>query len=176
MSLSYVYKRTNLLESVKDVLTNQVVATYAYNNNMALTSTTYPNGTASTYTYNNANMLTNVTNKKGSTIAEKFDYTYYLDGNQASKIGLNNQVTNYVYDKMGRLSKETINGADTTYEYDDYGNRKTMATPDDFHQYTYNKNNWLLKETSANKAINYTYDNNGNLYSKYTETYSEILQ
>ena len=170
MSLSYVYKKNNLLESVNDVIKNQIVATYGYNNNKVLTSTSYPNGTSTAYVYNNANMLTSLSNKKGNAVVEKFDYTYYLDGNQATKTALNNQITSYIYDGLGRLKSETLNGAATAYTYDDFSNRQTMSTANSLTNYLYNKNNQLIKEVAGNQTTNYFYDNNGNLYSKLLST------
>lgn len=60
----------------------------------------YPsNGNSAEYTYNLANKLETLTNKNGTTPLSQYNYTYYLDGNQANKTDLLvGKSTSYIYD------------------------------------------------------------------------------
>jgi len=55
----------------------------------------YTNGNATTYDYNLSNKLTSLVNRDGMTEISGYAYTYYLDGNQASKTDNTGKVTEY---------------------------------------------------------------------------------
>lgn len=104
-----------------------------------------------------------------------------MDGNQASKTDFVSKTTGYTYDGLGRLLIETgPSGVITSYTYDDYNNRATMAVTGgtDFIavSYIYDKNNRLITETKTVNGVNevaaYGYDNNGNQISKGSNTYA----
>ncbi|HEX9059397.1 MAG TPA: RHS repeat domain-containing protein [Clostridia bacterium] len=66
-------------------------------------------------------------NKKGSTVLSSYEYTYYLNGKQASKTDTTG-ITTYAYDGLGRLVTVSEPGSVTTaYQYDDYNNRNKMV-------------------------------------------------
>ncbi len=176
-NISYTYDTLNRQKQVKENGTTK--ATYTYDTNGNRQSLTYDNSNSTTYTYNDANRLTNITNKKGTTKQTEYNYTYYLDGNQASKTD-NNGTTTYQYDGLGRLTAVTEpNSITTTYTFDDNSNRKTKTTTEGTAiAYTYDKNNRLLTETKVIEGTTeneiavtlYEYDNNGNQVKKITDT------
>ena len=108
------------------------------------------------YEYNKANLPTLVknTNSAGSTIHSSFGYTYYADGNQASKTDKNGKVTSYTYNKFGRLVDENAPSFKYGYAYDVYGNRVAKTTTHkgydyewERYSYEYDANNRLTKES-----------------------------
>ncbi len=179
------------------------IASYTYDANGNKKSETLGNGVVSTYTYNNANRITKLENKLGNSTISSYEYSYYLDGSDACKVRNENgiiETTEYEYDSLKRLVKESVttgNSTDTyTYEYDDYGNRSKM-TADGSENYVteYNYNDakgkyttLLQKETKTvqidNNDLNtngnfkveetvYTYDANGNQITKKTSEKTE---
>lgn len=102
-----------------------------------------------------------LTNKKGSSIISSYTYTYYLDGNQATKTDHTEKVTTYVYDGLGRLKTEATQGEPTiSYTYDDYNNRATMTVGDVVTSYTYF--NLIYGETAGNKNY-YIFNGHGDV-------------
>ena len=102
-----------------------------------------------------------------------YSYTYYLDGNQASKTD-STGTTSYQYDGLGRLTRESNPSAITKqYSYDSAGNR-TGLTVSGSQAYTtayaYDANNRLTTETKTagqtKEIYSYTYDENGNQLSR----------
>ena len=113
--------------------------------------------------------MLSLVNKKGTNTLSSYNYTYYLDGNLASKTDAEG-TTSYIYDDLGRLIQESVPGsAVRQYTYDNAGNRLSMTISGNQTEntaYTYDANNRLLKETkTAGDTItvnDYTYDANGN--------------
>lgn len=161
MSQNYVYDKLNRLTSVSE--NGTVIATYSYDNKNNRTQTIVPGGETTSYNYNIANMLTSQT--IGDKISEA--YSYYLNGNQKSKVS-NGQTTNYTYDSMNRLISEN----DTQYSFDDFGNRLTMSDGGVTTTYSYDLNNRLTESVEENgdvtTSIKFFYDNNGNQITKAT--------
>ncbi|MGI6668769.1 MAG: RHS repeat-associated core domain-containing protein [Acetivibrionales bacterium] len=153
-----------------------LTATYEYDENGNRKKLTYnANGITTDYTYNLANRLTALTNKQGTTTISSYAYTYFLDGNQASKTDHTGKVTSYAYDGLGRLISESPQGeAATVYTYDDSNNRKTMTKGNVVTTYDYDSNNRLTTETKVDGDVTYItrygYDNNGNQIYKGLET------
>ena len=109
-------------------------------------------------------------------------YTYYLDGNQATKTEQSNgiaKLTAYTYDGLGRLleEQEIRNGVITTigYTYDRQNNRAAMAVTgaeSSTTSYAYDANNRLTEEEKTDSegttTVAYTYDPNGNQLTRGT--------
>ncbi|QIB70560.1 RHS repeat-associated core domain-containing protein [Aminipila butyrica] len=180
--LAYTYDKKDRLIQVYEA--GMLVATYSYDANGNRNSLSYGNGDSSAYTYNLANMVTSLNNKKGSDVLSSYDYTYYLDGNQATKRDNKGRQTSYSYDGLGRLTKEAESGVSDaitkTYTFDRANNRSAMAVSGAeayIVGYTYDLNNRLTEETKqagGKKDItDYQYDANGNTISKKTETVNE---
>ena len=176
--VTYQYDAMSRLTQVSD---GTATAVYAYDTKGNLASVSYNNGMKEEYTYNIAGQVTKVEHKRGSTVVNRYDYTYTPDGNQRSKTMLENGVdkgiVTYEYDGLGQLTQETKTLTGTmvqqyTYEYDKAGNRsKLTASGGESYTttYAYDSNNRLLSETkqtgSGQTVQNYTYDANGNTKS-----------
>ena len=185
-SHSYTYDKLNRLLSVAENGTIKANYTYDVNGNRA--NLAYPaNGITTTYAYNKANMVTSLINKKGNTVLSSFTYAYYLDGNQEKKTDNTGKVTTYLYDGLGRLTKETETASGSTswsktYTFDAAGNRATMVvTGADARTvtYAYDANNRLVKETTPDgnvkNGFDYYYDRNGNQTGKISFTVSPTV-
>ncbi|MBQ8541315.1 MAG: RHS repeat-associated core domain-containing protein [Clostridia bacterium] len=178
-SLTYVYDSNNRLTRVTD---ENGYTSYTYDaNNRVLTEKTYKTGvsnarTYKTYSYYDGGLLNTKKNYRYSTASASYlidDYslTYYADGNIAT-VDNNDAVTSYVYDNVGRLSSESIDGTvQASYTYDAFGNRAIMTKSTSTTTYTYDKNNRLTAENiqsdSGSSFFYYSYDANGNMNEKY---------
>jgi RHS repeat-associated protein len=169
MRLGYAYDAVGRLRQVNNG-GSTAYANYTYDKNHNLLSAAYPSpGITATYTYGYANQLTGLSSKKGSTVLSSSAYTYYLDGNQASK-SENAVTTEYEYDGVGRLAKESSASGSKAYAYDQAGNRASLAASGTGGSYSvayaYDGNNRLLSETKASGSLreisSYVYDGNGN--------------
>lgn len=180
-TMTFVYDKKDRLTQVYEGGT--LVATYTYDANGNRSSLTYGNGNSVDYAYNLANFVTSLQNKKGATTLSKYAYTYYLDGNQATKSDHTGRITNYQYDGLGRLKKEAESGAagaiTKAYTFDAAGNRAAMTVSGAENYtagYQYDLNNRLTTETKQlsdkTEATDYYYDNNGNTIAKNTGTLS----
>ena len=178
ISLGYAYDSLNRLAEVKKG--EAVIARYSYDDNGNRISLEYPeSGLTTAYTYNSANLVTSLVNRRGYTVVSSYRYTYYLDGNQKSKTGADGKVTDYVYDGMGRLARESeAEGNTISYAYDRFSNRSSMTvTGGETYTttYGYHPNNWLLTEEKREKdtveTYRYRYDGNGNqVYREWSRT------
>ena len=162
---TYTYDKLGRLTKVNG---SGAQATYAYDANGNLSTTTYNNNTSATYTYNSGNLPTQVQNKRSTTVLSRYSYTYGLDGNQLTKSDNQGRTTTYTYDGLNRLTKEvqTGSGAFTnSYTYDDYSNRATATLAGAATSYTYDVNNRLLTDTQGKNTTSYDYDDQGNMTS-----------
>jgi|GEM_PF-2303056 len=114
-----------------------------------------------------------MSNSTSTSTLSSFDYLYYLDGNQSRKTYNQNQITNYEYDGLARLKRETTSNSDTLYTYDLSSNRKNKSTTGQnplVTNYQYDDNDRLVWEESTAGSIiattEYFYDPNGNQISK----------
>lgn len=159
ISQSYMYDKLNRLISVSENST--VIAAYTYDNKNNRTQTVAVGGETTNYSYNLANVLTSL--ECGDKLNET--YSYYLNGNQKSKVS-NGQTTNYVYDSMNRLISEN----NTQYTFDDFGNRLTMSDGETITEYSYDLNNRLTESNEVTGDVTATtkffYDYNGNQITK----------
>ena len=128
------------------------------------------NGTSEKTEYNAAGLITRLTNYSGPNAISKYEYTYYYDGNQRTKIDESGK-TSYVYDDLGRLTEAQLaDGTLQNYTFDSNGNRKTMTVTKDgalsITEYAYDLNDRLITETKDGVKTSYSYDNNGNMLGK----------
>ena len=167
MRMNYTYDHMNRMKTVSKG--GALLATYEYDNNGNRVSLANVNGAVTTYGYNPCNMITSLINKKpNGTVISQYDYTYYLDGNQASK-SEPGKTTTYIYDRLGRLTDERVSdGSSWRYTFDAFGNRKTLTFSGSGAYtvtYHYDLCNKLLSEVRTGAGAEtktYTYDNNGN--------------
>ena len=169
---TYTYDILNRLISVSD---GTDTVSYSYDNNGNLLSET--GAVDVDYTYNHAGQIISKINSTVNGNIDNFSVSYYLNGN-ISDITENDKTTSYIYDNLGRLTKENVSTeGETLYTYDNFSNRTAKISKDlsgniiSQSDYLYNKNNQLLSEISGNKTTNYSYDINGNLIFK---TYTEL--
>lgn len=172
INLTYNYDILNRLTSVSD---GTDAVTYSYDNNGNLLS---ENGAVDVdYGYNKAGQIISKINSTVNGNIDNFSVSYFLNGN-ISHITENDKTTSYIYDNLGRLTKENVSTeGETLYNYDRFSNRTTKISKDisgnilSQTDYAYNKNNQLLSEISGNRTTSYGYDINGNLTFK---TYTEL--
>ena len=124
----------------------------------------------SLYTYNDGQHLTGLENSNGDTVYSGHTYEYSLDGNRVAEVENTGMQKSYAYDGLGRLVYETITDADlslnTSYTYDNRGNRLSKTSNGKVTSYSYDANNRLTEEISQeNGSIAYYYDANGNTIS-----------
>ena len=104
------------------------------------TEVLYGNGLRTSYTYDERSQLTG------------------MDATTPLKV----METSYTYDSMERLTKESLNGAVTSYGYDLAGNRITKSTDGRTEKYFYNNRNQLTELHREKDVVRYSYDPAGN--------------
>lgn len=133
-----------------------------------------PNNVDTTYTYDARNFLTEIAHEQGLTTLAQYTYDYDLAGNRTTMANITGTITGNVtwqYDAANRLIREHNDrsgvGFDTTYQYDQNGNRtREIHANGDVTRYTYNQNDQLTKVEFPNYFTdNYSYDARGNLTS-----------
>ena len=169
--ITYEYDSLNRLTSIKDQTAN-TIASYSYDVLSRRTQANYPNNTQATYTYDNLNRLLSLVNKINSGVnISSFTYTYDNVGNRLSMTQDSGLTTQYTYDNLYQLTQadypEGSPFPDTTYNYDELGNRTSTQ---DGGTTSYSTNN-LNQYTEVN-GIAYIYDANGNLTSDGTWSYT----
>ncbi|MBE7020833.1 MAG: hypothetical protein E7411_05320 [Ruminococcaceae bacterium] len=171
INLTYNYDILNRLTSVSD---GTDTVTYSYDNNGNLLNQT--GAVSVNYQYNKAGQVISKINSTVNGNIDNFSVSYFLNGN-ISDITENDKTTSYIYDNLGRLTKENVSTeGENLYSYDRFSNRNSKVETDlegnliSQTDYQYNKNNQLLSEISGNRTTSYGYDINGNLtYKTYTE-------
>lgn len=145
---------------------------------------TAANGTGSTFNYNQIGKLTDLVIGTPNQILLSERYQYDKTGNRTeiTHEGTGGKVTetNYVYDPINQLLKESLpNGTVKDYTYDGFGNRTSVKVAENGKETkavtaTFNEGNQLVK--FGNESL--TYDANGNRTSdgKYTYTWNEADQ
>ncbi len=173
--ITYVYNEDGSLKEKLDA--NGHKTEYEYSGFMGLESVTYEDETSATTEYDKHRRVETETTRSGDTII----YTYYDDGQVASKTVGDNTIT-YQYDIMGRTiittddTGTTVTSHDNlgritgvnypggkvvSYEYDAVGNRTKLTYPDaSYITYTYDQ---LSRLTEVRNDVNtvlaeYTYD------------------
>ncbi|MFJ8119963.1 DNRLRE domain-containing protein [Bacillus mycoides] len=157
---------------------------FDYDENGHVRTYTAANGTGSTFNYDQIGKLTDLVIGTPSQILLSERYQYDKTGNR-TKItheGTGGKVTetNYVYDPINQLQKESLpNGMVNEYTYDGFGNRTGLKVTENGKETkavtaTFNEGNQLVK--FGNESL--TYDANGNRTSdgKYTYTWNEADQ
>ena len=177
VSQSYEYDCQNRL--VKVWSGGVPVAEYGYDANGNRNLLRYPqSGLETRYGYNGANLVSWLEQRKDSQVRGRWEYEYYLDGNQREKRDRDG-VTGYVYDALGRLERESRpGGEEARYEYDNCHNRKrmTVSGPAPYTvDYKYSQNQ-LVEETRVRRNVtevhSCTYDKNGSQLMRRLDRYT----
>ena len=118
-----MYDKAGRLAEVKDG--NTVTSSYLYYANGSLKTQTMPNSVTANYEYYDNNKLHTLVNKKGITTLEAYQYVYDGAGNMTAKEDVKG-TTFYAYTSINQLETVTEpGGKQTSYTYDDSGNRLT---------------------------------------------------
>jgi RHS repeat-associated protein len=182
-SVDYTYDPLNRLSKVLDNRLASGMTTYSYDPAGNLQGYLYPNGVQSGYQYDALNRLKNLTLSKGATTLASYAYQLGQAGNRTQVIELGGRQVDWTYDKLYRLTKETIAGSGSrsangviSYQYDAVGNRKqrdSTLAPVPAAAYTYDANDRLTTDTydadgntTASGANNYAYDFENHLTSQ----------
>jgi len=148
--------------------------TYSYDTIGRNTAIDYSNGMQTTYEYDSRNRITNIEHKdsNGNTL-KSFAYTLDSSGNRIKVVEDGNKTIEYQYDVANRLIEEKVsndaNGRNTTttFGYDDVGNMLTKTINGINTTYDYNDNDQLTQKDST--TLNY--DDNGNLIKQDENSY-----
>ena len=169
---SYGYDKAGRLAEV--CASNGIRAQYRYDRNDMQTEVLYGNGLRTSYTYDERSQLTGMETVLPGMSNPLFRGTYAYDAN-GCRISKTEQIcmdattplkvmeTCYTYDAMERLTKESLNGAVTSYGYDLVGNRITKSTDGRTEKYFYNNRNQLTELHREKDVVRYSYDPAGNL-------------
>ncbi|MBJ8055061.1 DNRLRE domain-containing protein [Bacillus cereus] len=157
---------------------------FDYDENGQVRMYTAANGTGSTFNYDHIGKLSDLVIGTPNQILLSERYQYDKTGNR-TKItheGTGGKVTetNYVYDPINQLLKESLpNGTVKDYTYDGFGNRTSVKVTENGKETksitaTFNEGNQLVK--FGNESL--SYDTNGNRTSddKFTYTWNEADQ
>jgi RHS repeat-associated protein len=154
--------------------------TFAYTNDGARKTTTYPGNTVQTVSYDNSSRPTEVKAVHGSTVLSDFTYSYTLSSKDTAlvqtrtdKLGVGgpaNSTTTYSYDTLARLTgavEKTSAGATNaswTYAYDKDGNRTSNSATLSGHTTTTSQGYNAIDEltTLAGSSSGLSYDTDGN--------------
>ena len=161
---SYLYDRIGRVNDVNDIEFRTV--SYEYDERGLRTKLTYPDNSFITYEYDASGRLKNIKDSDGNNIAE-YDYdelsrrTLLTLANDANVV--------YEYDLANRLTKLTNNideGNSIIFDYDNYddvGNRLSMAVDGNEDSYAYDEIYRLIKvDYNDGSSTSYTYDCVGN--------------
>jgi len=157
---------------------------FDYDENGHVRTYTAANGTGSTFNYDHIGKLSDLVIGTPNQLLLSERYQYDKTGNR-TKItheGTGGKVTetNYVYDPINQLLKESLpNGTVKDYTYDGFGNRTSVKVTENGKETksitaTFNEGNQLVK--FGNESL--SYDANGNRTSddKFTYTWNEADQ
>ncbi len=161
---SYAYDGLNRRIRVEDALGNATSFTYDANGNQ--TSITDANGVTTQFEYDALNRLTAVIENYSTTELPDYqtnvctEYTYDENGNRLTIKDGNHHVTNFAYDELNRLIRETdplIHA--TQYDYDSVGNRvQTIDANGNTITYVYDDANHLTDIVYPDQTVSFTYD------------------
>ena len=126
------------------------------------------------YTYDALGNLTEKSARQNASAEKENIYTYtYNQFGQRTQMSGTDQTSDYLYDNLGRMIKETLTGGVTKeYTYDIANNRTgfVLRNGDETYpmsmQYTYDKLNRVSRITSGNILTDYTYNRNGAISSE----------
>lgn len=178
LSLQYTYDGESKLTSVTDEKGSKIVG-YGYDTDGNLAKGTVDgNGMTTNYVYDYQNHLTSLKNQtKSAGVISEYTSEYLTNGQKSKETAdtmdedgkKSKKTSTYVYDLLGRITKETKTGSeDISYTYDSNNNRKETTVGNKVTAYKYNKNDELLRtdtlntDTEEDAVVIYKNDKNGN--------------
>ncbi|MFO1495877.1 MAG: RHS repeat-associated core domain-containing protein [Lysobacterales bacterium] len=184
--IQYQYDALSRLRQVVATLDNgrSQTTSYSYDGVGNRAGMVHPNGTVVEYQYDVRNRLKSLVHKAssaaGAAILLSLSYSVDASGLRTqiaeTRPGTSTaitRVTDYQYDAVKRLTRETVSGSNaqtrtSIWTYDKVGNRKTESSGGTINRsqtYTYDANDRLLSETGT-QPYTYSYDAAGNLIEK----------
>ena len=178
LSLQYTYDGESKLTSVTDEKGSKIVG-YGYDTDGNLAKGTVDgNGMTTNYVYDYQNHLTSLKNQtKSAGVISEYTSEYLTNGQKSKETAdtmdedgkKSKKTSTYVYDLLGRITKETKTGSeDISFTYDSNNNRKETTVGNKVTAYKYNKNDELLRtdtlntDTEEDAVVIYKNDKNGN--------------
>jgi len=169
--VTYTHNRNNQVLTITDP--DGGVTTNVYDSYGRLARQYLPNGGHTEFSYNTLNQLTQQREIFNHRTTRQFSYGYTDNGLLHTEtiqfFGIDNENTNrmFLYDANGRLfsSSDTLLGR-TDYYYDSLGNLVRETRDGVTTTFTHNAMNQLLTRTSPDGHFVYTYDQRGNLISE----------
>ncbi|WP_148134550.1 RHS repeat-associated core domain-containing protein [Candidatus Formimonas warabiya] len=168
---TFNYDTFNRLISVVNAKNETTSYTYDLNGNM-LTQTD-GKGNVTTFEYNVANKPIRKIDHGGRTgtpgnytytPSKVESYTYYADGNLATKVDRNGNSTTYTYDVHGRMLTQAAGSINISYTYDGNGNQLTITDSTGTTTRTYDQLNRVkTKIVPGIGTITFLYDDTAGL-------------
>lgn len=156
---TYNFDNAERLQNIVNASDSTAIA-YAYFNDDAVQTRTYPNGVSTSYTYDNMRRLTRLTDNGPS--GALFDRQYsYNAANQIGQITEPSLTRVFTYDNVDRLSTVSNGGGGESYNYDHVGNRTSSHLSS-----TYSYQTGFFNRLTSTQTATYNYDSNGNIVSK----------
>ena len=150
-----------------------LLAQYTYNADGTQNTGTDGAGNTTSYTYTAYQQVAEMeTISADGSLLYREENTYDANGSLLERITSGSTTTvytsEYAYDALDRLVRETIDGITTSYTYDTMGNRVSKVENGTETVYTYDLCNKLLSEVTEAQTTSYQYDGIGNLTEKVT--------
>ncbi len=169
--LASIQYGTNTIEYASDengqttevTLDGQSSASFNWNKNNLLESTTYRNGAAILNKYNADQLQTEILKTNSTTTWLQNAYEYNKN-RQITKVTNDDGTVTYMYDPLNQLIKEQYNnGLSISYTYDSAGNRTSKTTFQNGSAYTVNYSYNNANQMKAAGEQTYTVSPNGNV-------------
>jgi len=150
----------NLLTKTLTADGQSLTWSYTYDALGHVTSATAPRTGKTTYTYDAGGALSSVTNALGHTWTVTSGDAH---GRPLSVTTPAGETLDYAYDGVGRLTAQTLNGAQTTFSYTPHGKLAGLTRPDGSSvSFSYNSADLLIGVSESNGAgITYNLDDAG---------------
>ena len=174
--VTYTYDAAGRLKTVSDWQSGRVAYMYDPTGKLTEARRSADNGTTTlittVYTYDNASRLKGIAEKQGAAILLSYAYTLDGVGNHESVDTVNEPLSSsvsaenisYTNDKARNL---VLSAGQTTYTYDNNGNRKTSTSEGVTTTYSWDFENRLTGISTPDRSnITYTYDGMGNRISR----------
>jgi RHS repeat-associated protein len=152
------------------VYENSQHSNYDYDKVGNLVRTQFANGSVESRQYDERDRLKQVTTQNVvGTVFSDFIYTLDSAGNRTKVVEHSGRTVNYAYDKLHRLTQESITDGvlgnrSIAYTYDNVGNRLTRNDSlSGLINYTYDRNDRLVEASLGGQTTLFSYNKNGSL-------------
>lgn len=157
---TYSYDGQNRLLSILAPDGSQT--SYSYGSLAAPLTRTLSNGVVTEYSYDEMPRLTGVQHRLGAEVLADYELTHAPDNSSLTVGELSGRSTLFTFDELHRLVGERLSIAgveveNTTYAYDEVGNRLSRSSSAESTQYAYDENDRLL--TAGDTS--FTWSDNG---------------